>query len=301
MLQIIDLDFFDLNKKSWQWITLLFLAFIWGSSFILMKRGLEVYSYKEVAALRMSIAFICLLPFAIKHIKTIDRKYWTYLAIVGLFGNGIPAFLFTKAQTGLSSSLTGMLNSLVPLFTLLLGVIIFKTKFKANRFIGAFIGLIGAIGLITSNGIDLNDSNLSYTFYVVAATICYAISVNTINTYLQDIGSLKITAVSFVFIGPPILAYLFTTDFIPTTLNNEAAGIALFYISILSIFGTAVSVIIFNMLIKKTSGVFATSVTYLIPIIAIFWGVLDGERINFIQLISIVIILIGIYFINKFK
>ncbi len=301
MLQIIDLDFFDLNKKSWQWITLLFLAFIWGSSFILMKRGLEVYSYTEVAALRMSIAFICLLPFAIKHSKNIERKYWKYLAIVGLFGNGIPAFLFTKAQTGLSSSLTGMLNSLVPLFTLLLGVIIFKTKFKANRFIGAFIGLIGAIGLITSNGIDLNDSNLPYTFYVVAATICYAISVNTINNYLQEIGSLKITAVSFIFIGPPILVYLFTTDFVPTTLNNEAAGIALFYISILAIFGTAVSVIIFNMLIKKTSGVFATSVTYLIPIIAIFWGILDGESINFIQIISIIIILIGIYFINKFK
>lgn len=301
MPQIIDLDFFDLNKKSWQWIILLFLAFIWGSSFILMKRGLEVYSYTEVAALRMSISFICLIPFAAKHFKSIERKYWKYLAIVGIFGNGIPAFLFTKAQTGLSSSLTGMLNSLVPLFTLLLGLILFKTQFKANRFIGAFVGLIGAIGLITSNGVDFESSNLSYTFYVVIATSCYAISVNTINTYLKEIGSLKITAISFVFIGPPILAFLFSTNFIPTTINNEVAGIALFYIAILAIFGTVVSVILFNMLIKKTSGVFATSVTYLIPIIAIFWGILDGESINFIQIISILIILIGIYFINKFK
>jgi drug/metabolite transporter (DMT)-like permease len=266
-----------------------------------MKRGLEVYSYTEVAALRMSISFICLIPFAVKHFKSIERKYWKYLAIVGIFGNGIPAFLFTKAQTGLSSSLTGMLNSLVPLFTLLLGLILFKTKFKANRFIGAFVGLIGAIGLITSNGVDFENSNLSYTFYVVAATTCYAISVNTINTYLKEIGSLKITAISFVFIGPPILVFLFSTNFIPTTTNNEMAGIALFYIAILAIFGTVVSVILFNMLIKKTSGVFATSVTYLIPIIAIFWGVLDGESINFIQIISIIIILIGIYFINKFK
>lgn len=295
------MNFFDLNKKSWQWIILLFLAFTWGSSFILIKRGLEVYSYFEVAALRMSISFLCLTPFVVKYFKTIERKYWKYLAIVGIFGSGIPAFLFTKAQTGLSSSLTGMLNSLVPLFTLLIGMIIFKIKFKANRFIGAFIGLIGAIGLITSNGIDLNNSNLSYTFYVVAATICYAISVNIINTYLKEISALKITAISFIFIGPPVLIYLFSTNFVTTTVNNEAAAIALFYIAILSIFGTVVSVILFNMLIKKTSGVFATSVTYLIPIIAISWGVLDGESVNYIQIISIIIILIGIYFINKFK
>jgi len=266
-----------------------------------MKRGLEVYDHREVAALRMSISFLCLIPFAIKHFKSIERKYWKYLAIVGIFGNGIPAFLFTKAQTGLSSSLTGMLNSLVPLFTLLLGVILFKTKFKANRFIGAFIGLIGAIGLITSNGIDFHDSNLSYTFYVVAATICYAISVNTINKYLTEIGSLKITAISFLFIGPPILIYLFSTSFLTTTITNPVSVIALSYIAILSIFGTVISVILFNMLIKKTSGVFATSVTYLIPIIAIFWGIMDGESINYIQIISILIILIGIYFINKFK
>jgi len=266
-----------------------------------MKKGLEVYSYTEVAALRISISFICLIPIAIRHLKSIEKKYWKYLFIVGVFGNGIPAFLFTKAQTEISSSLTAMLNSLVPLFTLLLGVIVFKTKFKANRFIGALIGLIGAIGLITSNGIDLNDSNLSYTFYVVAATICYAISVNTINTYLQEISALKITAISFLFVGPPILAYLFTTNFIPIVINHEGAGIALFYIGLLSIFGTVLAVIIFNTLIKKTSGVFATSVTYIIPIIAISWGIMDGEIINSIQIISIIIILIGIYFINKFK
>lgn len=295
------MSFFDLNKKSWQWIILFFLAFIWGSSFILMKRGLEVYDHKEVAALRLCISFLCLFPFAIKHFKSIEKKYWKYLAIVGIFGNGIPAFLFTKAQTGLSSSLAGMLNSLVPLFTLLLGLLIFKTKFKANRFIGAFIGLIGAIGLITSNGIDVNNSELSYTFYVVVATMCYAISVNTINTYLKDISSLKITSASFLFVGPPILLYLFSTNFIATTANNNSATIALFYVAVLAIFGTVISLILFNMLIKKTSGVFATSVTYLIPIIAIFWGTLDGESINFAQIISIAIILIGIYFINKFK
>jgi len=122
------MSFIDLNKKSWQWVVLFTLAFIWGSSFILMKRGLLVYSYTEVAALRMSISFLCLVPFAFKSLKSVEKKYWKYLAIVGLFGNAIPAFLFTKAQTELSSSLAGMLNSLVPLFTLFLGIIIFKIE-----------------------------------------------------------------------------------------------------------------------------------------------------------------------------
>jgi len=293
--------FFDLNKKSWQWIVLIALAFIWGSSFILMKRGLTVYSYQEVAALRMSIAFICLFPFTIKYFKSVDEKYWKYLAIVGVFGNGIPAFLFTKAETELASSLTGMLNSLVPLFTLIIGLLLFKAKFKGNRFVGALIGLVGAVGLISSNGLDFSNSNLTYTFYVVAATICYAISVNTINIYLKKVNSVVITALSFVFIGPPILFYLFTTDFFVKTTTNINAGNALIYIAVLAVFGTVVSVVLFNMLIKKTSELFATSVTYLIPIVAIFWGVLDGEVINFTQGISIILIFIGIYFINKFK
>lgn len=295
------MSFFDLNKKSWQWIILLLLAFIWGSSFILMKRGLETYSFTQVAALRIAISFFCLLPFAVNYFKSIDKRYWKYLAVVGIFGNALPAFLFTKAQTELSSSLAGMLNSLVPLFTLILGLLLFKAKFKGNRFIGAFIGLVGAVGLVTSNGIDLENSNLSYTFYIVAATMCYAISVNTINRHLKEVQSLTITAISFLFIGPPITSYLLTTDFIAVTTTNPSAGISLLYISTLAIFGTVISLILFNMLIKKTSELFATSVTYLIPIVAIFWGVYDGEVINITQVVSIAIILIGIYFINKFK
>jgi len=291
----------NLDKKIWQILALLFLAFIWGSSFILMKKGLIVYSYTEVAALRMSISFICLLPFAIKSIKKVEKKYWKYLLIVGLFGNGIPAFLFTKAQTGLSSSLTGMLNSLVPLFALILGVIVFKASFSRAKITGVLIGLIGAIGLIAANGIDTENSNLFFTFYVIAATICYAISVNVIKSYLEDINSLVITAMAFLCIGPPILGYLFTTDFIFNTTQHPYAPTALLYISILSIFGTVISVIVFNMLIKKTSSIFATSVTYLIPIVAIFWGIIDGEVINTIQIISIIVILLGVYFINRPK
>ena len=295
------MEFFDLSKPLWQVLAILLLAFIWGSSFILMKKGLVAYSSSEVAALRMVIAFLCFLPFILYNIKKVDKKYWKYLIIVGLFGNGIPAFLFTKAETGISSSLAGMLNSLVPLFTITLGVLFFKVPTNKLKFIGVFIGLIGAVMLITGNGFDIGESETSYSFYVIAATLCYAISVNTIKKYLQEVNSIVVSSFAFLFIGPPLLIYLFTTDFVYTTFNNPEATTALSYIFILSLFGTAFSLIIFNMLVKQTSALFASTVTYLIPVFAIMWGIFDGELINLIQVLGIVVILVGIYFVNKFK
>jgi len=265
-----------------------------------MKRGLEVYHYNEVAALRISITFIIMLPFTIKPLFKIEKKYWKYLIMVGFFGNLIPAFLFTKAQTELSSALTGMLNSLTPIFTLIIALLVFKSKINKTQKIGVLIGMIGAFGLISSNGVDLEKNNISYISYVVAATICYAISVNVIKNYLKDVDSITITALSFLCIGPWVITYLFSTNFVNTTLTQPKAIQSLFYISILAIFGTALAVVVFNMLIKKTSSIFATSVTYLIPIVAVFWGIFDNEPILFIQLLSIGIILLGIYFINKF-
>lgn len=291
--------FFDLSKKSWQWIVLIFLAFIWGSSFILMKRGLEVYSHSTVAALRISIAFIFLIPFALKYFKKVDKKYWKYLIATGLLGNGIPAFLFTKAQTEIASSLSGMLNSLTPIFALIVGILLFKTKPLKAQIIGISVGFIGAITLISSNGINLTNSNLSFTLLIVLATICYAFSVNIIKSFLKEVNSIAITALAFMSIGPFALSYLFTTDFVEVTQNNPLSNTALMYIAILAIIGTAISVMLFNMLIKETSALFATSTTYLIPIFAIMWGLFDTEQINYLQLIGIVIILIGVYFTKK--
>lgn len=266
-----------------------------------MKRGLVSYSHNEVATLRLVISFVCLSPIIINNFKKVERKYWKYLFAVGLFGNGIPAFLFTKAETGISSSLAGMLNSLVPLFTILLGIIVFKIKTNKLKFIGIFIGLIGAIMLLSANGLNIENSEITFGVYVVLATICYAISVNTIKKYLQDVSALVVSSFAFMFIGPPLLIYLFSTNFIETTLHHPNATNSLFYISLLSIFGTALSLIFFNLLVKHTTAIFASTVTYLIPIFAIFWGVIDGETINYIQLLGIGIILLGIFFVNRFK
>jgi drug/metabolite transporter (DMT)-like permease len=293
------MKFFDLDKKIWQWIALFFLAIIWGSSFILMKKGLVVYSHNVVAALRNSLASIVLFPFALKGFNKVNAKDWKYLIFTGVIGNGIPAFLFTFAQTEVSSSLTGMLNSLVPIFSLVVGLFLFKSKPLKTQVIGIFIGLLGASGLILSNGLPSENSNFMFILLIVLATVCYALSVNVIKAYLKEINAIHITALSFICLAPFTIIYLLTTNFIEVTINNSASFNALIYIGILAILGTALAIIIFNLLIKATTTVFATSVTYLIPIVAIFWGIFDGETMNMIQVISALITLIGIYFINK--
>lgn len=279
---------------------LILLAFIWGSSFILMKKGLEEYNHTTVAALRVTIASIFLLPFAFKYFASIEKKHWKYIIISGVLGNGIPAFLFTLAQTKIPSSISGILNSLTPIFALIIGVLIFKRKTNYNNIAGVLIGLSGAIGLILSEGINLKNSNLSYSIFIIIATICYAFTVNIIKTYLKKVNSIAITALAFLSIGPITMIYLiFGTSFFQN-LGHTVSFLPLFQISILAIVGTALSVILFNILIKKVSTLFATSVTYLIPAFAIMWGVIDGESITFIHIICLSITLLGIYFINKF-
>jgi drug/metabolite transporter (DMT)-like permease len=289
-----------LNTKALNWIILIALALTWGSSFILMKRGLEVFSSDEVAALRIFIAFLFLSPLLIKHFKKELIKHWKGFLGMGLLGNFIPAFLFTKAETGISSSLTGMLNSLTPLFTLLLGVLLFKSKTKLINAIGILIGFIGAIGLLTAGKSEDMNNNLLFGVYVVLATICYALSVNIIKKELGQVNSITATVWAMMFIGPLAGIYLFGfTDFMADLKTNTLAYESLGYVSILAIFGTALSVIIFNVLIKNTNALFASSVTYLIPVVAMGWGILDGEEVVAMHFVWIIIILLGVYLVNK--
>lgn len=292
---------FDLNRPIIQWLFLFFLAFVWGSSFILMKKGLISYDSNQVAALRIFISFLFLLPVILRNFKKIKKKQWGKIFIAGLLGSGIPAFLFPLAQTRISSSLTGMLNSLVPLFTVIIGILFFKTVFRKLKFIGVLVGLAGAVGLVYSSShvAGFVNQDLLYAGLVVLATICYASNVNFIKVYLSDISSLNITSFGFLLIGPLAGMYLFSTDFLNITMESDVAKKHLLYILLLSVFGTAIAVILFNMLIKKVSAVFASSVTYIIPAFAIFWGFVDGETIGKEQIFFIAIILIGVYIVNK--
>ncbi len=291
---------YAVNKKVVNWCILIALALIWGSSFILMKRGMEVYGSDEVAALRIFIAFLVLIPLVFKHVKKAHLKYWPAFLGMGMLGNFIPAFLFTKAETGISSSLAGMLNSLTPLFTLLLGVLLFKTKTKWVNVTGIVIGFIGAMGLLLTGKSEDMSGNLFYGSLVVIATLCYAFSVNIIKKFLNEVPSVTATVWALLLIGPMAGTYLFAaTPFVEHFQTHPQALSSLGYICILAIFGTAVSVIIFNVLIRNTNALFASSVTYLIPIVAMGWGIFDSESVLLEHFVWIVVILLGVYLVNK--
>jgi drug/metabolite transporter (DMT)-like permease len=290
----------DLNKKSWQWVLLLILAFIWGTSFILMKRGLESYSNKQVAAFRMFFSFLIFLPVIIKRIKKINKKNIKSLLLVGFVGNMIPAFLFTKAQTQIDSSLAGILNSLTPLFTLIIGIFLYKSQVKLINIIGLVLGFLGAMGLIYNGTADFLKGSHWYAVFVVIATLCYGISVNEIKYKLKDLDGVTIASLSFFLIGPAAGIMLLFSDF-SVALNTENYLRNLGFIAILALFSSVIAVTFFNILIKYTSAIFAASVTYIIPIFAILWGMFDGEKITINEILWGFVILLGIYLVNKGK
>lgn len=289
-----------MKSKTISWIILIGLALVWGSSFILMKRGMEAFSSDEVAAMRISIAFLVLIPFYIKHHKIDLKKYLPGLLIMGVFGNLIPAFLFTKAETEISSSLAGMLNALTPFFTILVSVIWLKAKPSGIKITGIIIGFISASCLMIFDKTDNTFQNISYSLLVIIATICYAISVNGIRKFLSDLNPVTATVWAFSFTGPVALVYLFGFTEFTTHLTNEPQALSsLGYICILAMIGTALSVIFYNVLIRQAGVLFASSCTYLIPIVAVLWGVFDGESVNMAQILSIVAIIMSVYLINR--
>lgn len=289
-----------MQNKKLAWALLIILSVVWGSSFILMKRGLDAFNSDEVAALRISIAFLFLVPLLIKYYKIDLKKYWRGLVLMGVFGNLIPAFLFTKAETEISSSLTGMLNALTPLFTVLVGLFWLKVKPKAMQIVGIIVGFIGAACLMIFDAGSGSSKNIIYGLLVVAATFFYAISVCGIKKYLSDINSITATVWAFCITGPISLIYLFGfSDFTVHMANSPMAMSSLGYISILAIVGSAISVIAYNILIKNSGAVFASSCTYLIPVVAIGWGLFDGEMVNIYQVFSIVVIILSVYLINR--
>ncbi len=264
-----------------------------------MKRGLDAFTNNQVAAFRIFISYLAFLPFAIKHINKLKKENIISLLIVGFIGNAIPAMLFTKAQTRIDSSLAGMLNSLTPMFTLFVGLLFYKSRILLINIAGILLGLIGAIGLV-NNGQNILTGDNSYAIFIVVATIFYGISVNEIKFKLPSMSGIAIASLSFFFIGPFAGIYLLFTDY-SSAINSGLFLPSLGYISILAIFGSFFAVMLFNTLIKYTSAIFGASVTYIIPLIAIMWGVVDGEPFTINHLLWITVILVGIYLVNKRK
>ncbi len=293
--------FINLEKKVWQWLLLILLAFIWGASFILMKRGLTSFSNMQVGAMRVFFAFIFYIPLIIANLKKLNRYNLKPLLKVGFIGNAIPAFLFATAQTEISSSLAGILNSLTPIFTLVVGLIFYSSRVRLINTAGLTLGLAGAVGLVISinsmNTIRVNDW---YAIFVVLATIGYGINVNEIKYKLTDLDGVAIASLGFLFIGPVAGTYLLFSDF-SEAVNSPVFRESLFAVSTLAFLASFLAIILINILIKYTTAIFAASVTYIIPIFAVFWGVMDGEMFGIIQVIWSAVILFGVYMVNMKK
>jgi drug/metabolite transporter (DMT)-like permease len=287
-----------MELKNLKWILLLMLSLIWGSSFILIKRGLVGLSPLQLGSLRVLFSAVFLLLIGFRSLSEIKRNQWKYIVLTSFFGTFIPAFLFALAQTQISSSVSSILNSLTPLNTLILGALAFGLTFKRTQIIGVVIGLIGTLLLIVNGAMNHPGQNYWYALLVLVASICYALNVNLLKKYLADVKPLSITTGNFLVLFFPALVVLLSTDFI-SVLHQPNVQHALLFVAVLGVVGTGIANILFFKLIQISSPVFATSVTYLIPIVAFFWGLLDGEMLTPIQFVGAFVVLLGVYLSSK--
>ncbi|WP_370176023.1 DMT family transporter [Leeuwenhoekiella palythoae] len=285
----------ETNKK---WLYLFILSLIWGTSYILIKKGLVGLTPLQLGAFRIVFTTIFLFLIGFKKLFKISKQQWGWVALSALLGTFLPVFLFAYAETQIDSSIASILNSLVPLFTIVLGFLLFKIAFTRNQIIGVVLGLLGA-GILIFQGAEVNpEQNYLFAGFVVIAALCYAGNANILKAKLQEVSSLAIAVGNFsVMLIPAVIVLYFSGG---TQLNIEDPEIksSLIYVLILAFFGTALAKILFNKLVQISSAVFSTSVTYLIPIVGIFWGLLDGERFTLIHLVGAGVILTGVYLVN---
>jgi drug/metabolite transporter (DMT)-like permease len=287
-----------MQSQQLKWIILVALALIWGSSFILIKKGLDGLDPFQLGSIRIIFCAVFLLIVGFKSLAGIAQHQWKYIALTSLFGTFIPAYLFAIAETKVSSSICSILNSLTPLNTLILGAIAFGLNFRRNQIFGIIIGLAGTAVLIFNGETEAVSQDYSYAGFVLIATVCYATNVNLIKRYLSDVKPLSITTGNFLVMVIPATVILFCTDFTGKIALPETHH-AMFYVMILGIVGTGVANVIFYKLIQISSPIFASSVTYLIPIVACIWGLFDNEMLTPLQLLGAFIILVGVYLANK--
>ena len=288
--------------KNLKWIYLILLSLVWGSSFILIKKGLVGLSPLELGSFRILFASIFLILVGFKSLLKISRKQWKWIVLSAFLGSFFPVYLFAFAETEIDSAVASILNASTPLMALIFGVFFFRIGFTQNKGIGVLIGLIGALGLIFS-GAEVNpDQNYFYSGLVIIAAGCYAINVNIVKRYMYDISALGIAAGNFLVLLLPSIIVLYLTGFSFGEITEDPEiFLSVFYVLILGVIGTGIALIIFNKLIQISDPVFSTSVTYTIPLVGLGWGVLDGEVFSRFQLASAGIILLGVFLVNRTK
>jgi drug/metabolite transporter (DMT)-like permease len=291
-----------MNDSRRRLFYLVVLSIIWGSSYILIKKGLEGFTALQLWGVRVLMAGLILMLIGSRSLKTIGRDQWKWVALSGLVGSFIPMFLFAWAETEIDSSIASILNSLVPLFTLFVGYALFRISFSMNQLAGVLVGLAGA-GLLIYLGSEVNpNQNYWYSSGVVIASLCYAINANLIKSKLQSVSPMGIATGNFLFLILPALGVVLISGALNAPVREGPYfWSSLGYIALLCVFGTAIAKVMFNRLIQISTPVFSVSVTYLIPVVGVFWGILDGERFSAGQLAAASLILLGVYLVNKMK
>ena len=289
-----------MNNDQRKWVYLVVLSAIWGSSYILIKKGLQGFTPVQLGAVRIVFSTVFLLLAGARSVLTIRRKEWKWIAASALSGTFIPVFLFAYAETEIDSSIASILNSLVPLFTILIGFLFFRIRTRWAQVAGVLLGLAGAVVLIFQGARVNPHQNYLYSLLVVLAAVLYAANANIIKSKLQKVSPMAIATGSFVLMLPPALLLIAASGFFQDeVVEGPDFWSSLGFIAILSVFGTGIAKIMFNKLIQISTPVFSTSVTYLIPVVGIFWGMLDGERFSLLQVLGAGIILVGVYLVNS--
>ncbi len=288
-----------LETKAGQWAVFWLLSFIWGTSFILMKKGLMALPPDVMGTLRIAFTFLFFLPFALKNLHKINRRNIKSLLIVGYIGNFFPAILFGIAETHISSALAGMLNATTPIFTWIAGLLLYRQRTNILAIAGIVIGFIGTLGLVTDNPAKFFESWNVYAAYVLLATLFYGINTNELKYKLKDLDAISIVSLGFFFTGPTAIVWLVARGFPAKYQAHPEFWNSVLSVFVLAFFSSFVALIFFNYFVKYTSAVFAASITYAIPIFAIFWGLLDGEVIPWWQYVFMLITIAGVYLVKK--
>lgn len=288
------------NQDIRKWGFLILLSLIWGSSFILIKKGLLGLTPLQLGSFRIVLSALFIFIFGYHSLKNLSKTQWKWLGISGFLGSFFPSFLFAYAETEVDSGIASILNSLVPLNTIIFGIILFKINSSRLQIFGVLLGFIGAVLLILE-GSELNpNQNYWFAGLIVLATLMYAANVNIIKKHLQQVRPITIATANFVVIFvPSILVLVYSGGCSSATLQNDNFFTSIGCVVLLSLFGTAMAKVLFNNLIQISTPVFASSVTYLMPVVALFWGLLDGEVFDLFQGFAALLILCGIYLANK--
>ncbi|MEO8403327.1 MAG: DMT family transporter [Chitinophagaceae bacterium] len=290
-----------MSNRFISWAVFVLLCFIWGSSFILMKMGKTTLTAAEIAAIRIFSAGIIFVPTAIYHLRKISGKKLWIIIIAGFFGNLLPAFLFAEAVIKLDeSAIVGILNSLTPIFVAILGTIFFKDKIERRKIVGIIIGFVGLCLLTLAKG-DVSLDNLGYASLVLLATISYGLNVNIVSHYLSDKTPMQVSSVSLAFMAIPCAVILYNAGFLDLDFSSPSLQLSLFATVLLGIVGSSIATVLFYFLVQKAGGLFASLVTYGIPFVAVMWGVIDHEEVRPLEVVSLGIILFGVYLANRKK